>query len=835
MISLFDEEEGKEKKMDVTDDVLKAIVDAQEHSEPRVRTLAATLLSKLFSFSSSPSTLFATIFPSVWSGIQDNYNTKREVPDLKTDLAADPAAPKIKNVEGLALDDTSGWRNLETSLVCYDNIVKGLGHTFFQPGTSDADVTAFLNDSNLDVLAYCATLHINRHVRAASMALLTTICLLAESSPTPCPEKFFNKMLKVLQGSLSDNWSQVRMASSVLCRAYLSALPPTLRLAADKVLIPFMSLNRFYLAEGVRLYSQETWKRMVPNGKEVLEKHLPKVIRHYVKALDEDNHVVRESAALAIGEIVEKISQEKVDPHLQLITESVKAAFYDESWPVRDRACVCLSLIGKRWGVEDEVWELIKNNLKDQIWSVRENAAWGMVQCLEKRPEKLESLILHFKKDVGSAKAEPKRTKKDVEQQANDLERHRNQQLYSCGSLAPKLHKSANRVAGCSDCMITRPTRVWEISDGCAYLLLHMAAERKVDDTEIVRMMELAVESTRHEEYVEHESLKATILKVFNKIVETRDKKELKRHYCSFFIRYTVQWCGAGGSGDGLGNLMMFEGERCMRAIKAMLGDAIFWGRVEENCEEELYWEDATGNPRRSLHADAGRRPALLSEEQKWEAQNTVAFWAATFFLQGSLLFTIGSIALYPSVLTVCSEDTKTEDCSPEFMYLAWVDYSFLIGAWCFTIGNYLVYFQVINSDKSSSEPFSLFARPVMDGGHLGAIFNLIGSLLFNWNTMLMFDTANHDSVWYEYNLVYVMSGGLGSVFFALGAIAEGEHNDWRDIKNLKKPEIQMAILNFVGSILFLLAYLTDRTSASATHAMSSVDRTFASTGSSRS
>ena len=77
--------------------------------------------------------------------------------------------------------------------------------------------------------------------------------------------------------------------------------------------------------------------------------------------------------------------------------------------------------------------------------------------------------------------------------------------------------------------MITRPTRVWEISDGCAYLLLHMAAERKVDDTEIVRMMELAVESTRHEEYVEHESLKATILKVFNKVVETRDKKEIER------------------------------------------------------------------------------------------------------------------------------------------------------------------------------------------------------------------------------------------------------------------------------------------------------------------
>jgi hypothetical protein len=95
---------------------------------------------------------------------------------------------------------------------------------------------------------------------------------------------------------------------------------------------------------------------------------------------------------------------------------------------------------------------------------------------------------------------------------------------------------------------------------------------------------------------------------------------------------------------------------------------------------EESYWEeDPVGNPRRTIHADAGRRPVLLSEEQKWEAQNTVAFWAATFFLQGSLLFTIGSIALYPSVLTICVEDSKTEDCSPEFMYRAWVDYSFLI------------------------------------------------------------------------------------------------------------------------------------------------------------
>lgn len=441
----------------------------------------------------------------MWSGVANNYKTKRAVSDLKSDLK-DLKDPSIKNVEGLALDDTSGWRNLETSLVSYDYIVKGLGSTFWLPAPVPGDVTAFLTVENLSVLGYCCTQHINRHVRAAAMALLTTICDLASPpSPPSCPHVFFDQVLKVLKGSLSDNWSQVRMAASVLCRSYLSALPQDMRGGADKVLVPFMSLNRFYLAEGVRLYSQETWKQKVPNGKDVLELHLPSVIRHYVKALDEDNHVVRESAALAIGEVVEKFEAEKVSPHLMIIKESVKAAFYDESWPVRDRACVCLSLIGKRWEVDDEVWGLIENNLKDQIWSVRENAAWGMVQCLEKRPEKKDDVIKKFKDDIGNAKNEPKRSKKDVEREANDLERHRNKQLYSCGSLAPKLHKSANRVAGCSDCMITRPTRVWEISDGCVYLLMHVATEGVVGEEEIVGMMDMAIDATRHEEYVEHE------------------------------------------------------------------------------------------------------------------------------------------------------------------------------------------------------------------------------------------------------------------------------------------------------------------------------------------
>lgn len=472
--------------------------------------------------------------------------------------------------------------------------LQGLGSVFFsRPANDDQEamVTSYLSRSNLKIVQYCATKHVNRHVRAAALAFLTTVCDLkasvsiSESSNEFIEfSSFYDACTEVLTDSLSDNWSQVRMSGSILCRSFLSCIPDSLRPKVDVALVPKMSLNRFYLAEGVRLYSQGTWKAHVPNGKDVLEKHLARVLKYYMRALDEDNHVVRESAALAIGEAVEKLESEIVSPHLTLLIEGVKAAFYDESWPVRDRACVVLSRIGKRWGVTDEVWDLICSNLTDQIWSVRENAAWGIAQCCLKDRGRVDDAIQRFRKNIGNAKNEPKRSKKDVEREQNDIKLHTNTQLYSCGSLAPKLHKSANRVAGCSDCRVLRPTRVWEISDGCVYLLMHVAAEKLVDDEVVVELIDLAVDACRWEEYVEHESLKTTVLKAFTRIVNTRPKNVFKKYYCNLFIERTVQWCGRGGSGVGLGNLMIFEGETCLKNIMKVLGAPIFWGRVEEVC-----------------------------------------------------------------------------------------------------------------------------------------------------------------------------------------------------------------------------------------------------------
>ena len=56
-----------------------------------------------------------------------------------------------------------------------------------------------------------------------------------------------------------------------------------------------------------------------------------------------------------------------------------------------------------------------------------------------------------------------------------------NQQMFSCGSLAPKL----KRGGGCMDHGFARAQEPWELSDGCVYLLKELTLVRCPDDLEI--------------------------------------------------------------------------------------------------------------------------------------------------------------------------------------------------------------------------------------------------------------------------------------------------------------------------------------------------------------
>jgi hypothetical protein len=72
---------------------------------------------------------------------------------------------------------------------------------------------------------------------------------------------------------------QVRLAASIATREFLLSLTEEERSEQLAELLPKMCLNRYYVAEGVRLYSQESWRLITHNqGKELVEKHINETV-----------------------------------------------------------------------------------------------------------------------------------------------------------------------------------------------------------------------------------------------------------------------------------------------------------------------------------------------------------------------------------------------------------------------------------------------------------------------------------------------------------------------------------------------------------------------------
>lgn len=58
-------------------------------------------------------------------------------------------------------------------------------------------------------------------------------------------------------------------------------------------LLPPMCLNRFYVAEGVRLYSQQTWCQVTAGqGRQLLNSVLQPTLEYYVTQCYVENHAV---------------------------------------------------------------------------------------------------------------------------------------------------------------------------------------------------------------------------------------------------------------------------------------------------------------------------------------------------------------------------------------------------------------------------------------------------------------------------------------------------------------------------------------------------------------
>jgi len=577
-------------------EMLVSILDNLEHDEPRIRSLVAMILGSYSRLSWVTDSCRCLIYERTSRSLYEHLEKGRADSGVK------------------AVDDTTGWRAMESSLFAlasFFDVVPGVTMTS-EP--LHAILLAFLPEIKqgiqcnklLQVVEESCVDHVNRHVRAAGLSALDRIISKCPSHLLSEDATLFKLLNNTISISLADNWSQVRMAASVTCRTLFMKLDTEQRPLFYPKLLPRMCFNRFYLAQGVKLYSHDTWKQVLgSDGLMQVAFNIGPIVRYYIKMADADNHVVREAACQAIAELATKVGThesyaETLEPFVHVLLQALVMCFYDESWPVRDEACLACGLFVKAYPAYckhnpellNELTSLWLLNLMDPIWSVREDAAIALADALSAFEDDDVHLLLDptlaiLDERLLKAKDQPAMTQAQYLQMHNNIDKHTNNQLYSCGSLAPKLKKGRKHIGGCSDCIVDRPPHAWEMSDGCLYLLreLFLLQNNILTQTQQIHYLQLAFkvcDEVRH--FPQSDDLRQTLWRVLPPICNALGKKYVKQKLLHMFLPMLVQNVTSKSSSS----LSIHAANQCIVDISTLVGRGILLGRIEYDDDRDF-------------------------------------------------------------------------------------------------------------------------------------------------------------------------------------------------------------------------------------------------------
>jgi HEAT repeat len=584
-----------------------------EHNEPRIRTFVAKAVGAHATWSVGLSAgEDAAADPEMMQRHEternDIYQTILSSINEHIVQGRDNSEKYSKSSTG-ALDDTTGWRALETNWQCVACWIASLGSNYFAK-LQESDMETLL--SNLE---YSAITHVNRHVRAAAIAVMEQLVVAAGNDQEYWPYLESGGLrtttINILKAGLADNWSQVRMAASVLNRVFWSTLQETCQFPIENlqllypVLVPRMCLNRFYLAQGVKLYSHQTWKLIFPeNGVEVVAQSIASIVRYYVQMCDADNHVVREAACQAVAELSVKIGMDEqhsavLQPHVTILLQALLMCFHDESWPVRDEACLACGTFCRAYPEEcrvelETLWTRWTEQLTDQIWSVRADAAVALGQaCQAYGQDFFDRLMQFIKETLPSAKNQPTMSMEEYKALQNNMEAHTDSQLYSCGSLAPKLKKKAGagRI-GCSNCGITRPKQPWEATDGCLYLIRELmdtcsqpdSVIPPLSDDLLLPLLQEVADVCRVSHFPQGDELRATLWRQLPGMMNAVGKVRCKRLYLEVFLDLLMRNLESSAASA----ISKHAAATCAYELGVLIGPNILRGRLFDERQQDV-------------------------------------------------------------------------------------------------------------------------------------------------------------------------------------------------------------------------------------------------------
>lgn len=486
--------------------------------------------------------------------------------------------------------NTVGWRHLETSVKCLQAVIDGCGASF----------APFVDKALVDLICRLVQ-HFSRFVRETTfcvIASLVTCCsALPPGSTSPfSASNFGHTISKCLAIGLADNWSQVRLAASEATRKFLLSFTERERELFFPDLLPQMCLNRYYAADGVRIYSQETWRRVAKTeGRELVQRHIACVVEYYMSQAAAESHPVREAACACIAELASKIDQDAVRPYVSRLFGTLLVCFRDPSWAVRDAACLACGNFMLCYPEESKaslktVYPLFFNNLHDCIPSVRQGAAVALANVVKaygmeafevvkakiadglagvaKQPA--ETLLCRGMQGWGSGgsaaavQAAGPALKKAHD---NDPALHTNQTTFSCENLVPK--------AGLpTDWNFRKPPEPWELADGCIHLISELSQVAQVSAS-VVEFLPALSGALRHRHYLHHVVLLETFCNELPSMVKGIGKRTFKTHIELFFepIFYSLNSENA---------LTSSAASQCLNQLSSLLGPSILRARVEQ-------------------------------------------------------------------------------------------------------------------------------------------------------------------------------------------------------------------------------------------------------------
>jgi hypothetical protein len=376
---------------------------------------------------------------------------------------------------------------------------------------------------------------------------------------------------------------------------------------------------------------------------------------------DADNHAVREAACQGIAELAQKVGSHDVyanclSPYVMILLQALIMCFHDESWPVRDEACLACGTFCVAYPDEcrpelPTLFARWTEQLTDQIWSVREDAAVALGDAIVAYgPEMFEKVLTVLRERIPAAREQPAMSREEYKKLQNDAAAHTGNQLYSCGSLAPKLKKGSGAMAaaaaavssspvsaegasgggggaamessrkagagriGCMSCFIDRPRSPWEATDGCVYLLKELCvrfanadetdrSDVVVDDATLLSLMTDLADVCRLSHYPQSDDLRTTLWKQLPPIAEALGKRRFKGLYLDLFVDLLAKNLDD-SSGSGASQLSIHAAGQCAEELASLIGIGVFRGRLESTGGQVAF--DRVMQERRREHRMCG-------------------------------------------------------------------------------------------------------------------------------------------------------------------------------------------------------------------------------------